>query len=315
MGEYRALREKHSLLEICRTPELAAEATLQPIEAFGFDAAIIFADILLPITPMGMDLEFVEGTGPVINNPVRSPSDVDKLQLFEPAEELSATMDAIRLVRSQLLEDTPLIGFAGAPFTLASYLIEGGGSRNFRHAKTFMMSEPGSWHRLLELVSEVTIRYLRAQIDAGAQAVQLFDSWIGALSPADYREFVKPHSQRIFQALKGSPVPLIHFGTNNATLLQEMVEAGGDVIGVDWRIPVDQAWQQVGHDRAIQGNLDPISLFAPEATLRSRTEEILERAAGRPGHIFNLGHGILPQTPTDSVETVLEVVRSYVGKQ
>lgn len=311
MHEYRALRAKHSLLGICRTAELAAEVTLQPIRAFDFDAAIIFADILLPMVPMGLELEFAEGTGPVIHNPLRSSRDVRSLRVFDPAEELSATMDAIRLARAELPDDVPLIGFAGAPFTLSSYMIEGGGSRSFRLAKSFMLSEPDHWHRLLEKVTEVTIGYLQAQVDAGAQAIQLFDSWVGALGPADYRRFVKPHSRRIFEALRDSGVPLLHFGTNTATLLEEMADAGGDVIGVDWRIRLDHAWERVGYDRAIQGNLDPISLFAPGETLRSRVQEVLELAAGRPGHIFNLGHGILPQTPRESIPIVLEAVHSY----
>lgn len=311
MQEYLDLRGKHSLLEICRTPELATQVTLQPIHAFEFDAAIIFADILLPIVPMGLELEFVKGTGPVIHNPVRSSDDVQSLREFEPADDLAATMDAIRLVRSELPEDIPLIGFAGAPFTLSSYMIEGGSSRNFRLAKSMMLSEPEDWHLLLEKVTDATIRYLQAQIGAGAQAVQLFDSWIGALGPADYRRFVKPHSSRIFEALKDSGVPVLHFGTNSATLLDEMADAGGDVIGVDWRIPLDRAWDRIGFDRAIQGNLDPISLFAPDELLKTRVEEVLGHAAGRPGHIFNLGHGILPQTPRQSIPLVLETVRNY----
>lgn len=314
MQEYRQLRKKHSLLEICRTPELAVEVTLQPIEAFRFDAAIIFADILLPIVPMGLELEFIKGEGPVIHNPVRSPADISALTSYDPAENLSATMDAIRLVRERLPDSVPLIGFAGAPFTLASYMIEGGSSRSYQRAKSLMFSQPHEWHELLEKVAEMTIRYLRAQVEAGAQAVQLFDSWAGALSPSDYREFVQPHSSAVLGALADSGVPTIHFGTGNPGLIEDMRDAGGDVIGVDWRIALDSAWERIGYDRAIQGNLDPISLFAPEPVLRQRVREVLDRAKGRPGHIFNLGHGILPGTPTQSVETVLDTVRSYASE-
>lgn len=314
MQEYRQLRQKHSLLEICRTPELAVEVTLQPIEAFGFDAAIIFADILLPIVPMGLELEFIKGEGPVIHNPVRSPADISALKTYDPAENLSATIDAISQVRERLPESVPLIGFAGAPFTLASYMIEGGSSRNYQKAKGLMFSQPEEFHRLLGKVAEMTIRYLRAQVEAGAQTVQLFDSWAGALSPSDYREFVQPHSRTVLTALSDSGVPTIHFGTGNPSLIEDMRDAGGDVIGVDWRVGLDSAWERIGHDRAIQGNLDPISLFAPEPVLRQRVRDVLDRAKGRPGHIFNLGHGILPGTPTQSVEIVLDTVRSYASE-
>lgn len=311
MAEYRALREKYTLLEICRNPELAAEVTMQPIRAFDFDAAIIFADILLPVVPMGLELEFVKGTGPVIHNPVRSSEDIRALRSIEPAADLAATMEAIELVREMLPAGTPLIGFAAAPFTLASYMIEGGGSRNYQQAKSLMLRQPEDWHRLLETVADMTIGYLQAQVEAGAQAVQLFDSWVGALSPRDYREFVLPHSQRVLSALGETGVPTIHFGTSIATLLPDLREAGGDVIGVDWRIPLQDGWKIIGHDRAIQGNLDPIALFAPEATLRQRVRDVLDAAAGRPGHIFNLGHGILPPTPTEAVEIVIDEVRTY----
>lgn len=313
MQEYRQLRKAHSLLEICRNPELAAEVTLQPIEAFDFDAAIIFADILLPLVPMGLELEFIKGEGPVIHNPVRSPQDIARLKSYDPAQDLSPTMDAIRLVREGLPDSIPLIGFAGAPFTLASYMIEGSSSRNYQSAKSLMFGQPGAWHRLLDKVADMTIRYLRAQVEAGAQAVQLFDSWAGALSPVDYREFVQRHSSKVLSALADSGVPSIHFGTGNPSLLEDMRDAGGDVIGVDWRIGLDSAWERIGYGRAIQGNLDPISLFAPEPVLRQRTRDVLDQANGRPGHIFNLGHGILPGTPVESVEVVLDTVRSYAS--
>lgn len=311
MHEYRTLREQYSLLEICRQPELAAQVTMQPINAYDFDAAIIFADILLPIVPMGLDLEFISGKGPVIHNPVRSAEEIEALRDFDPAVELSATMEAIGLVRNSLPPEVPLIGFAAAPYTLASYMIEGGGSRNHRLAKSLMYQQTESWHQLMEKVSDMTIQYLKSQVQAGAQAVQVFDSWVGNLSPMDYRTYVKPHSQRVLSELEETGVPRLHFGTVTSTLLEEMVEAGGDVIGVDWRIPLDQAWNRIGTDRAIQGNLDPILLFAPEEELRKRVREILDQAAGRPGHIFNLGHGILPQTPRESVEIVIDEVHSY----
>jgi uroporphyrinogen decarboxylase len=311
MHEYRALREKYSLLEICRQPELAAEVTLQPINAFDFDASIIFADILLPIVPMGLELEFVKGKGPVIYNPVRSAEDIGALHSIEPVEELSATMEAITLVRQQLPANVPLIGFAAAPFTLASYMIEGSGSRNYRLAKSLMYQEPKAWHQLMEKVANMTIGYLKGQIAAGAQAVQLFDSWVGALSPNDYRQYVKPHSSAVLAALAETGVPRLHFGTNTATLIEDMVEAGGDVIGVDWRLPLDQGWRRIGYDRAIQGNLDPILLFAPEPLLRQQVRQILDKAEGRPGHIFNLGHGILPPTSREAVEIVIDEVHSY----
>lgn len=311
MSEYRQLRVKYSLLEICRAPELAAEVTLQPIEAFGFDAAIIFADILLPLVPMGLQLEFVKGTGPVIHNPVRTPEDIDALQAFQPSAELRPTLEAIRLVREALPPTVPLIGFAGAPFTLASYMIEGGGSRNYQRAKSLMFGQPDAWHRLMETVASVTSSYLQAQVEAGAQAVQLFDSWVGALSPSDYREYVLPHSQRVLTALADTEVPTIHFGTATATLLPDMRAAGGDVIGVDWRVPLAEAWRQIGYDRAIQGNLDPISLFAPESILRHRVRQVVDGGASRPGHIFNLGHGILPNTPREAVDIVIDEVNRY----
>ena len=315
MAEYRALREEHTLLEICRTPELAAEVTLQPINAFDFDAAIIFADILLPLVPMGLDLEFVKGVGPVIHNPVRSASDIANLRDFDPAEELAPTMRAIENVRKALPADIPLIGFAGAPFTLASYMIEGGSSRNYRNAKSLMYRSPENWSVLMEQVSQMTQDYLLAQIDAGAQAVQLFDSWVGALNEDDYRRYVLPYSNAVLEAIADTGVPSLHFGTNTATLLEAMAEAGGDVIGVDWRIDLDKAWQRIGYGRSIQGNLDPLALFAPVDEIERRVRAILDRAAGRPGHIFNLGHGILPQTPTEAVRYVIEAVHSYSKRQ
>ncbi len=307
MVEYRRLREKHSILELCKTPELAAQVTLQPIDRFALDAAIIFADILLPLEPMGLKLEFAEGEGPIIHNPVRDRAAVDRLKVIDDTE-LQYVMDAISLTRKMLAGRVPLIGFAGAPFTLASYAIEGGSSRNYIHTKQMMYREPETWHRLMDKFARVITGYLRRQIRAGAQAVQLFDSWVGCLSAGDYAEYVMPHVQLIFEGLKREGVPLIHFGTGTTAILKAMRQAGGDVIGIDWRIPIDEAWAMVGYDRAVQGNLDPVTLFGPISEIERRVTDILRRAAGRPGHIFNLGHGILPNTPVESVAATIDLV-------
>ena len=307
MVEYRRLREKHSILELCKTPELAAQVTLQPIDRFALDAAIIFADILLPLEPMGLSLEFAEGEGPIIHNPVRDRAAVDRLKVIDDTE-LQYVMDAISLTRKMLAGRVPLIGFAGASFTLASYAIEGGSSRNYIHTKQMMYREPETWHRLMDKFARVITGYLRRQIKAGAQAVQLFDSWVGCLSAGDYAEYVMPHVQLIFEGLKHEGVPLIHFGTGTTAILKAMRQAGGDVIGIDWRIPIDEAWAMVGYDRAVQGNLDPVTLFGPISEIERRVTDILRRAAGRPGHIFNLGHGILPNTPVENVAATIDLV-------
>jgi uroporphyrinogen decarboxylase len=307
MAEYRALRTKHTLLDLCKTPDLAAEVTMQPIRRFGFDAAIIFADILLPIQPMGLQLEFAKGEGPVIANAISSEADVDALKAFDVQEGLGFVLEAIRTVIPQL-GDTPLIGFAGAPFTLASYMIEGGYSRHFLKTRKFMYEHPGAWRRLMDLVSKITAAYLKAQIAAGASAVQLFDSWVGILSPADYREFVLPYSQFI---LRGLDAPSIHFSTGTAAYLDVIAEAGGDVIGVDWRIELDQAWKKAP-DRAIQGNLDPASLLRPAEQLRMEVRRILKQAGGKPGHIFNLGHGVYPEVTVENVELLVNEVHNFV---
>jgi len=307
MVEYRRLREKHSILELCKTPELAAQVTLQPIDRFALDAAIIFADILLPLEPMGLSLEFAEGEGPIIHNPVRDRAAVDRLKVIDDTG-LQYVMDAISLTRKMLAGRVPLIGFAGAPFTLASYAIEGGSSRNYIHTKQMMYREPETWHRLMDKFARVITGYLRRQIKAGAQAVQLFDSWVGCLSAGDYAEYVMPHVQLIFEGLKHEGVPLIHFGTGTTAILKAMRQAGGDVIGIDWRIPIDEAWAMVGYDRAVQGNLDPVTLFGPISEIERRVTDILRRAAGRPGHIFNLGHGILPNTPVENVAATIDLV-------
>lgn len=307
MAEYRALRAKHSILELCKTPELAAQVTLQPIDRFPLDAAIIFADILLPLEPMGLSLEFAEGEGPVIHNPVRSQADVERLKVIDGGE-LEYVAEAIRQARRALNGRVPLIGFAGAPFTLASYAIEGGSSRNYLLTKQLMYCEPKAWHQLMDKFARVITGYLRRQIKAGAQAIQLFDSWVGCLSVGDYVEYVLPHVQLIFEGLKREGVPMIHFGTGTSAMLRQMRDAGGDVIGVDWRIHLDEAWATVGHDVAVQGNLDPLTLFAPLHEIERRVADILRRAGGRPGHIFNLGHGILPTTPIEHVAATIDMV-------
>jgi uroporphyrinogen decarboxylase len=313
MAEYRAVRAKYSLLEICAHPDLAAEITLQPVRALGVDAAILFADILLPLVPMGIHLEFAADEGPVIHNPIRTAADVAALRPVEPRESLAPVLQAIRLVRRELGGHTPLIGFAGAPFTLASYLIEGGSSRNFVQTKQMMYGAPQTWHALMGKLARVVADYLVAQIEAGAQAVQLFDSWVGCLSPDDYCEYVLPHSQFVLRAVRATGVPAIHFGTDTAMLILWMKTAGGDVIGLDWRTPLDLAWKALGPETAVQGNLDPVALLveAPYPELERRVQAVLEQAAGRPGHIFNLGHGILPETPVENVKAVVEMVHKF----
>jgi uroporphyrinogen decarboxylase len=310
MPEYRTIREKFSLLEICYQPELAAEVTLQPVKALGVDAAILFADILLPAIPLGVGLEFAKGEGPILHNPVRTLEDVRNLRPVDPDTDLGYVMEAIKILRGELT-DVPLIGFCGAPFTVASYIIEGGSTREFLKTKTMMYSDPQTWHALMEKLSGVLSDYLLAQIRAGAQAVQVFDSWVGALNPQDYVEFVQPYSSRILQAAQATGVPVIHFGTGTTTLLPAMKAAGGTVLGVDWRIPLDDGWNLLGQDVAIQGNLDPALLFAPQPEIKKRVDDILRRAAGRPGHIFNLGHGILQHTPVDNVKAVVDMVHEF----
>ncbi len=315
MPEYRALRERYGMLELIKTPALACEVTLQPMNAFDLDAAIIFADILPPLEAMGLSLDFVAGEGPLLSNPIRSAADVGRLRLIDPEESLSFTLDAIRLARAELEpRGIPLIGFSGAPFTLASYAIEGSGSRHYLHAKRLMMAEPQAWHALMEKLSEVVGRYLLAQAQAGAQALQLFDSWVGALSPDDYRACALPYSRRAIEIARAANVPIIHFGTGTNGLLELIAEAGGDVIGVDWGIDLDTAWARLD-GRAIQGNLDPVALFAPWDALRPRAQAILDRAGARPGHIFNLGHGILPGTPVDHVRRLVESVHEYTARR
>ena len=310
MAEYRAIREKYGLLEIVQQPELAAEVTLQPVRAFNVDAAILFADILLPLQPMGVDFEFIKGEGPTIHHPIRTQTDVAALRPLNPEETLGHVMEAIRLLRTELV-DVPLIGFSGAPFTVASYMIEGGASRDYKVTKLMMYSAPEIWHAFMDKLSTALAEYLTAQIRAGAQAVQLFDSWVGALSPMDYETFVLPYSKKVLEAAHATGVPVIHFGTGTATLLPLLRQAGGDVIGLDWRVPLDLGWKTIGHDRAVQGNLDPVALFAPIPEMKKRIHDVLRRAEGRPGHIFNVGHGILQHTPEENVKAAVEIVHEY----
>jgi uroporphyrinogen decarboxylase len=307
MKEYRDVRARYGFLEMCKQPEVAAEVTTYAAHRLNVDAAIIFADILLIIEPMGLELEFAQGEGPVIHNPVRSPADVDRLREVESIESLDYVMQAIRITRRELRPNIPLIGFCGAPFTLASYICEGGGSKNYINTKRLMYNDPGAWHEMMSRISRALALYLNAQIDAGAQAVQLFDSWVGCLSPDDYREYVLPHTRSVIDNVKPG-TPVLHFGTGTAPLLELIREAGGDVIGFDWRVRLDEAWARVGHDTAVMGNLDPVALFAGIDHVRREAKKILDRAGGRVGHVFNLGHGILPETPVETVVSLVEAV-------
>jgi uroporphyrinogen decarboxylase len=310
MSEYRSLRESYSLLEICRTPDLATEVTLQPVRRIEVDAAILFSDLLLPLEPMGIAFDFIRGEGPAIEKPLRSEADLARTRRFEPREHLSYVLDAIRQIKQELGGRVPLIGFAGAPFTLASYAIEGGHSNNFAHTKSLMYGVPGAWHSFCDLIADIIGDYLVAQVEAGVDCVQVFDSWVGALNAADYREFILPHTKKIFTRLAdaGSTVPTIHFGVGTGSILNELREAGGDVIGADWRTPLDEAWARIGPGRGIQGNLDPTLLLGPLERVFAATDEILARADGKPGHIFNLGHGILPSTPLEHVQALARYV-------
>jgi uroporphyrinogen decarboxylase len=307
MPEYRRVREKHSFLEMCQRPDLAAEVTVTAVERLGVDAAIIFADILLPLVPMDVGLHYETGDGPVIDRPLRSAADLDRIAPVIALDSLGFVAESIQLVRRALAGRVPLIGFAGAPFTLASYLIEGGASRQYQATKTLMYTQPATWHRMMEMIARVTADYLNMQVDAGADVVQLFDSWVGSLGPDDYRRFVLPHTRNAIAAVRPA-VPVIHFGTVTGNLLELMREAGGDVIGLDWRVDLGEAWARLGDSVAVQGNLDPIALFAEIPEMRRRARMVLDSAGGRPGHIFNLGHGILPQTPVDHVNALVDAV-------
>lgn len=309
MPEYRLIRKHLTLLEMVRRPEVAAEVTLQPVEALDVDAAILFADILLPLEPMGLQLSFVEGAGPQIANPLRSEQDVQTLRVVQPESDLGYVLETVRLVCRALAGRRPLIGFAGAPFTVASYMIEGGPSRDYRHTKTMMHARPDLWAALMEKLVPSLKAYLLAQVSAGASAVQLFDSWVGALSLQEYSRYVQPYTAEILQAVQACGVPVIHFGSGTAGLLEAMQAAGGTVIGLDWRIPLDEGWRRLGDETAVQGNLDPVALFYPLPELRSQVADVLQRAGGRRGHIFNLGHGILQHTAVENVRAVVEMVR------
>ena len=308
---YRTLRERYGILELAKTPDLCAEVTLMPVDELGVDAAVMFADIMLPLEPMGVGLRIEPEIGPIIDRPIRSAADVAALRPFDPAE-LGFTLDAIRLVRRELDGRAGVIGFSGAPFTLACYLIEGRPSREFATAKAFMYREPAAWHDLMERLSAMIVVYLRAQVDAGADVVQLFDSWVGGLGPRDYREFVQPHVHRIFVALRD--VPTIHFGTGTAALLGAMAEAGGDVIGLDHRISLADAWERLGDERGVQGNLDSARLLAGWPATRTGALAVLGEAAGRPGHVFNLGHGVLPSTDTDLLRRLVDLVHEETAR-
>jgi uroporphyrinogen decarboxylase len=310
MKQYREIRAKHSILEICKRPDLAAAVTLQPVEALDVDAAIIFADLLLPVEPMGLKLEFISGEGPSIDNPVRTSHDVDTLSISN-TDELAYVGESIQMVVRALGGRIPVIGFVGAPFTLASYMIEGGPSRTFLRTKQMMYRDEVLWRRLMGKIVDVLGPFALMQVGAGARAIQVFDSWVGALGPDDYVRYVAPYSRALIERIRSSSVPVIHFGTGAAGFFKELHAAGGDVMGVDWRINIDQAWMDISYRSAVQGNLDPAVLFAPLPELKARVHELLKRTGTRPGHIFNLGHGILPETPVENVKAVVQIVRDY----
>jgi uroporphyrinogen decarboxylase len=310
MPAYRRLREKNSILELCKNPALAAEVTLQPIDALGVDAAIIFADLLLPLEPMGLQIEFTAGNGPVVHNPVRSTADVEKLETHH-AGDLAYVGEAIAKVKKALHGRVPLIGFVGAPFTLASYMIEGGASRHFLLTKRLMYEAPETWHRLMHKIVDVLAPYAATQVVGGAEVIQVFDSWVGALSPADYEQHVMPFSRMLIRQIQTTGVPVIHFGTGAGGFLKLFNEAGAEVLGLDWRVRLDDAWSAVNHEVGVQGNLDPAALFAPLPELKSRVADILRRSGTRNGYIFNLGHGILPETPLENVKAVVDMVHAY----
>ena len=308
MPEYRAIREKHGFLEMCRTPELAVEVSLQPVDLVGVDAAIMFSDILVGFPGMGLDLEFAKGEGPVIHNPVRTAADVARLGVADPIEDTGFVMDIIKILRRELEHKVPLIGFAGAPFTLASYLVEGGPSKNHAATKALMYGQPELWADLLDRLATITLAFLRVQVDAGASAVQMFDSWVGALPAKDYRAYVMPHSTRVLAAM--ADVPRIHFGVGTGELLHDMGQAGADVVGVDWRLPLSEAVARIGPGKAVQGNLDPTLVFAPDDVIAAKVRETLEEGAQAEGHVFNLGHGVLPETDPDKLLRVVELVHA-----
>ena len=310
MPEYRSLRKSHSILEICKTPQLAAEVTLQPIKALNVDAAIIFADLLLPLEAMGLRIEFISGDGPHVYPPIRSPKDVAQL-ITRHVSDLDYVGESIKLVQEELDGRIPLIGFVGAPFTMASYMIEGGASRNYMATKILMWSEPETWKTLMEKLVDVLAGFASLQVSAGADIIQVFDSWVGNLAPTDYERYVLPYSKQLIQRIQDTSVPVIHFGTGNGSFLETFCKAGGEVIGLDWRVEIASSWNRAGRFVAVQGNLDPIALLAPLPELKSKVYNILNSVAGRTGHIFNLGHGIIPETPMNNVKAVVEMVHEY----
>jgi uroporphyrinogen decarboxylase len=307
---YREIRARHSILEMCKRPDLAAAVTLQPVEILDVDAAIIFADLLLPVEPMGLRLRFVAGEGPVIDNPVRTANDVDALSTSN-TDDLGYVGEAIQQVVRALSGKVPVIGFAGAPFTMASYMIEGGSSRTFVKTKQLMYSNETLWRRLLGKIVDVVAPYAASQVAAGARAIQIFDSWVGALAPDDYVRYAAPYSRALIERVRATGVPVIHFGTGASGFFRELHAAGGDVLGVDWRINIDQAWMDISYRSAIQGNLDPTVLFGPLSEVKQHVTDLLKRTGTRPGHIFNLGHGILPETPVENVRATVEIVREF----
>lgn len=310
LAEHRALRDRYDILTLAKTPELCAEITLMPVAAFGVDAAVMYADIMLPMEAMGISYVLDPGIGPIIANPIRSAADVERLRIIDAEEATPYVFEGIRIVREALGGRAALVGIAGAPFTLACYLIEGRPSRDFARAKSLMFGQPTLWHRLMETLTEVVLRYLREQITAGAQVLQVFDSWAGVLAPLDYHQFVLPYSRRIFEAIQPTGIPTIHFGTGTTSLLALMAEAGSDVVAVDWRASLDEAWSRIGYERAIQGNLDPSLLLAPFETVAAGASMVLHQAAGRPGHIFNLGHGVLADTSPDTLARLVDFVHA-----
>jgi uroporphyrinogen decarboxylase len=310
MKEYREIRKHHPILEICKRPDLAAQVTLQPVEALDVDAAIIFADLLLPVEPMGLKLKFIEGEGPVIDNPITTSSDVDALSISD-TDDLGYVAESIQLAVRALAGRVPVIGFVGAPFTMASYMIEGGPSRTFLKTKTMMYRDETLWRRLMGKLVDVLGSYALMQISAGARAIQVFDSWIGALGSDDYVRYVAQYSRALIERIRSGGVPVIHFGTGTGGYFRELHAAGGDVLGIDWRVNIDQAWMDISYRSAIQGNMDPAALFSPLPELKARVHELLKRTGSRPGHIFNLGHGILPETPVENVKAVVEFVREF----
>lgn len=314
LPEYRAIREKHGFLEMCKTPELACEVTLQPVDLVGVDAAILFADILLPLEGMGLELTFEKGEGPCIHNPVRSKADVEKLRVSGPWEDTGYVMDAIKLIRGELTDKVPLIGFAGAPFTLASYMIEGGSTKAYIQCKRLMWEDPEAWDALMRVTTDTVVAYLKAQVEAGAQALQVFDSWVGFLSPGDYERSVLPHTKRLISEISDTGVPIINFSNNTSGMLDLVAQAGGDVIGLDWRIRIDKAIEILDNGFAFQGNLDPMALFAPIEVIERKATDILERVGARPGHIFNLGHGIHKDTDPAHARALVDIVHEQSAR-